>query len=102
MEQRSAATIGLDVGDKHSQVCILDAIMGEALEESRIRTTPAGIRSSSRLDFIAEPPAAVLPRPRGEPSRQVASSRRLKASRSYRMSPAGKGRGSLLWARSAM
>lgn len=39
MNQSSAATIGLDVGDKHSQVCILDSVSGEVIEESRIRTT---------------------------------------------------------------
>ena len=33
-----SVTVGLDVGDKHSQVCVLDA-KGEVIEESRIRTT---------------------------------------------------------------
>lgn len=45
MDQRSAVTFGLDVGDRHSQVCVLDAISGEVIEESRIRTTAAGIRN---------------------------------------------------------
>lgn len=45
MEQRSATTIGLDVGDKHSQVCMLDAATGEVIEEARIRTTPTGVRN---------------------------------------------------------
>jgi transposase len=31
-------TIGIDLGDKHSQVCVLDA-KGEVIEESKIRTT---------------------------------------------------------------
>lgn len=42
MEQRSSVTIGLDVGDRHSQVCVLD-ITGMIVEESRIRTTRDGI-----------------------------------------------------------
>ena len=33
-------TIGVDVGDKFSQICVLDRD-GEILEEARIRTTPA-------------------------------------------------------------
>lgn len=35
-------TVGLDVSDKHSQVCVLDS-EGEVLEESKIRTTPEGL-----------------------------------------------------------
>lgn len=42
MEQRSAVTIGLDVGDKYSQVCVLD-VAGAVVEETRIRTSQAGI-----------------------------------------------------------
>lgn len=55
MQQRSAVTIGLDVGDKHSQVCVLDGVTGEVLEEARIRTTPAGIRH-----YFAGKPAALI------------------------------------------
>ena len=35
--------IGLDVSDEYTQVCVLDRD-GEAIEQSRVRTTPAGIR----------------------------------------------------------
>lgn len=35
---------GLDLGDKRSFVCMVDAASGEVVEESRIRTTPAGVR----------------------------------------------------------
>lgn len=42
MGQGNAVTVGLDVGDKHSQVCVLD-FAGDVIEESRIRTTPTGI-----------------------------------------------------------
>jgi transposase len=34
--------VGIDVGDKHSQVCVLDA-KGEVIEESKIRTTPEAV-----------------------------------------------------------
>lgn len=55
MQQRSATTIGLDVGDKYSQVCVLDLATGEVAEEARIRTTPAGIDRY----FAAMPPARI-------------------------------------------
>jgi transposase len=35
---------GLDLGDKYSQLCVLDAQSGEVIEESRLRTTEEGIR----------------------------------------------------------
>jgi transposase len=35
---------GLDLGDKASRLCVLSKTSGEVLEESRIRTTPVGIR----------------------------------------------------------
>lgn len=54
MEQRNTLTIGLDVGDKHSQVCILNAA-GEVIEEARIRTTRAGINRY----FTERDPASV-------------------------------------------
>ena len=36
-------TIGMDLGDKYCQICVLDE-GGEILEESRIRTTEVGVR----------------------------------------------------------
>lgn len=54
MQQGSAITIGLDVGDKHSQVCIIDS-SGEAIEEARIPTTAKGIQRY----FSSKSPAAV-------------------------------------------
>lgn len=44
MVQDSARFVGLDVGDKHSVLCVLDAVSGEVLEEAKIRTTKAGLR----------------------------------------------------------
>lgn len=38
----AAVTIGIDLGDKHSQVCELDA-QGEVIEESKIRTTAEAV-----------------------------------------------------------
>jgi hypothetical protein len=39
----SMRTAGLDLGDRYSQVCVLDED-GLVVEESRIRTTEAGVR----------------------------------------------------------
>ena len=36
-------TVGLDLGDKHTQLCMI-AEGGELLEEARLRTTPAVLR----------------------------------------------------------
>jgi transposase len=48
MENRITEAIrsvcGLDLGDKYSHLCILDAASGEVIEESRLRTSPAGLR----------------------------------------------------------
>lgn len=54
MQQGSAITIGLDVGDKHSQVCIIDS-SGDSIEEARIPTTAKGIQRY----FGNKSPAAV-------------------------------------------
>lgn len=34
-------TVGVDVGDRHSHLCVLDTESGEIVEEARINTTPA-------------------------------------------------------------
>lgn len=34
-------TVGVDVGDRHSYLCVLDTGTGDVVEESRISTTPA-------------------------------------------------------------
>ena len=36
-------TMGLDLGDRHTQLCVLDAC-GDVIEEARLRTTPAALR----------------------------------------------------------
>src|ERR671921_593610 len=35
-----AVTVGLDLGDRYSYVCMLDTESGEVIEEGRLRTTP--------------------------------------------------------------
>ena len=34
-------TVGVDIGDRHSHLCVLDTATGEVVEEGRINTTPA-------------------------------------------------------------
>lgn len=34
---------GLDLGDRHSQLCVLDGASGDTVEEARLSTTPAGL-----------------------------------------------------------
>ena len=37
---KHSLTLGIDVGDRHSNLCLLDTETGEVIEESRIATTP--------------------------------------------------------------
>jgi len=41
MSHSSSVTVGIDVSDRHSYLCLIDTISGEVLEESRIATSPA-------------------------------------------------------------
>src|SRR5712691_9547517 len=47
-------TMGLDLGDRYSQVCVLDE-QGEVLEQARLRTTSAALQQR----FAALPPLRV-------------------------------------------
>ncbi len=38
--EQTKMTVGLDLGDKYSYVCVLDTDSGEVIEEGRLRTTP--------------------------------------------------------------
>ena len=38
IKQEVERTVGLDVGDRWSQICVLDQESGEILEEGRVRT----------------------------------------------------------------
>ena len=40
----SKMTAGLDLGDKHSYLCLIDTLSGEVIEEGRLRTTPEALR----------------------------------------------------------
>jgi transposase len=44
-------TAGLDLGDRHSYLCLIDTESGEVIEESRLRTTPEALRRR----FASEP-----------------------------------------------
>ena len=37
-------TAGLDLSDKYSYLCLIDAESGEVIEEGRLRTTPKDFR----------------------------------------------------------
>jgi Transposase len=49
--EKHKMTAGLDLGDEHSYLCLLDTESGEAIEEGRLRTTPEALRRR----FEAEP-----------------------------------------------
>jgi len=41
MSSQPSTTIGVDIGDRHSHLCLLDTKTGDVVEESRIATNPA-------------------------------------------------------------
>lgn len=43
-KEHEKMTAGLDLGDKHSHLCMLDTKSGEVIEETRLRTTPEALR----------------------------------------------------------
>jgi hypothetical protein len=42
--QHTRLTAGLDLGDKHSYLCLINTDTAEVIEESRLRTTPETLR----------------------------------------------------------
>lgn len=44
MSQSSSITVGLDLDDKYSCLCLLDAQSGEVIEEARLCTTPKALQ----------------------------------------------------------
>jgi transposase len=48
-------TAGLDLGDKYSQLCLIDTQSGEVVEEGRLRTNP----ESFRRRFASEQPMRI-------------------------------------------
>jgi transposase len=49
IRERNAMTVGIDLGDKYSHVCVLDA-EGEVVERSRIRTSERGFRRFTQME----------------------------------------------------
>jgi len=48
-------TVGLDIGDKYSYLCLIDTESGEVIEEGRLRTTPEAFRRR----FASEQPLRI-------------------------------------------
>jgi hypothetical protein len=49
-------TARLDLGDKHTHLCLLDTDSGEILEEGKVRTTPEGFaRRFDSTEPLREP-----------------------------------------------
>src|ERR671915_792183 len=42
--RKPSMTVGIDLGDKYSYLCLLDTESGEVIEEGRLRTTPEALR----------------------------------------------------------
>ncbi len=42
--RKPSMTVGIDLGDKYSHLCLIDTESGEVIEESRLRTTPEALR----------------------------------------------------------
>jgi transposase len=43
-KQQPRMTVGLDLGDSYSYLCLIDTLSGEVVEEGRLRTTPEALR----------------------------------------------------------
>src|SRR3712207_557463 len=41
---KPSMTVGIDLGDKHSYLSLLDTVSGEVIEEGRLRTTPEALK----------------------------------------------------------
>jgi hypothetical protein len=57
-KSRPSVTVGIDLGDKYSHLCLIDTESGEVLEEGRLRTTPEALRrrfSSEQQPMRASP-----------------------------------------------
>jgi transposase len=42
--RKPSMTVGIDLGDKYSYLCLIDQESGEVIEEGRLRTTPEALR----------------------------------------------------------
>ncbi|HZK36559.1 MAG TPA: hypothetical protein VFC57_06385 [Aeromicrobium sp.] len=58
--EETKVTVGLDLGDRHTQVCVLDEA-GEVIEEARLATKPEALRRQFsgadplRIVLVADP-----------------------------------------------
>ena len=57
MAELSTMTIGMDLGDKYSQLCVMDNASRTSLEESRVPTTKAAI---ARYFAVKEPSRVIM------------------------------------------
>jgi transposase len=53
--RKPSMTVGIDLGDKYSYLCLIDQESGEVIEEGRLRTTPEALRRS----FSSEQPLRI-------------------------------------------
>ena len=51
MPSQPSVTIGIDIGDRYSHLCVLDTKTGEVIEESRITTSPAASAGAAPQKF---------------------------------------------------
>jgi transposase len=54
---KPSMTVGIDLGDKYSYLCLLDTESGEVIEEGRLRTTPEALRR--RFSSEQQPPMRI-------------------------------------------
>lgn len=58
ISRQTERTVGLDLADKYSYLCVLDTETGELVEESRLRTIPYELRrrfdSEQRMKVVIE------------------------------------------------
>src|SRR5947209_20166820 len=65
MSHSSSVTVGIDVSDRHSYLCLIDTISGEVLGASRIATSPAAFeRRFSSCEPMRIALEAGIPSPR--------------------------------------
>ena len=53
--ERQKMTVGLDLGDRYSYLCLIDQESGKVIEEGRLRTTPEALRRR----FASEQPMRI-------------------------------------------
>jgi transposase len=53
--RKPSITVGIDLGDKYSYLCVVDTESGEVIEEGRLRTTPEALGRR----FCAEQPLRI-------------------------------------------